>query len=82
MEPFRLDVRPFFERGEEPFDAITAAVTSLDHDHDRELLLINSFEPTPLLAVMKQKGFLHTSTHVGPGEWRVLFKRIDDRKSD
>lgn len=77
MEPLRLDVRPFHERGEEPFNAIMA-VNSLEPE--RELLLINSFEPTPLLAVMKKRGFEYTSEHVGADEWQVLFSRIDDRK--
>jgi uncharacterized protein (DUF2249 family) len=68
-----LDVRPYHVRHEEPFDAIMSAVASLADGQD--LILINSFEPTPLLAVMRKRGFASTCTEVGPDEWHVLFTR-------
>jgi len=71
-----LDVRPFHERGEEPFDAIMAAVAGLPPD--RSLLLINSFEPVPLFRVMESRGFEHACTQVGPEEYHVRFTRKDD----
>lgn len=69
----RLDVRPFHERGEEPFNAIMSAVDGLK-ERD-QFLLINSFEPKPLYAVMRKRGFSHTAVKLGENEWRILFKR-------
>ena len=69
----RLDVRPYHERGEEPFDAIMSAVEGLK-DRD-QFLLINSFEPKPLYAVMRKRGFSQTAVKIGENEWRVLIKR-------
>ncbi|HVA36485.1 MAG TPA: DUF2249 domain-containing protein [Candidatus Dormibacteraeota bacterium] len=71
MEPRVLDVRPFHERGEEPYHAIMEAVGSLEPG--RALLLINSFEPTPLYRVMDRRGFDHRCTPVGDGEFHILF---------
>ena len=73
MRTIELDVRPFHERGEEPFEAIMAAVTELKENE--QFLLVNSFEPKPLYAVMNKHGFDHTAMDMGNGEWRVLFKR-------
>lgn len=68
-----LDVRPFHERGEEPFAAIMAAFEGL-HD-DEALLLINSFEPVPLYAVMQRRGYHHQTANPSSDEWHVLFVR-------
>lgn len=73
MRTVQFDVRPYHARGEEPFDAIMAIVENLQRDE--QLLLINSFEPKPLYAVMNKYGFDHTTRDMGDGEWRVLFKR-------
>lgn len=67
----RLDVRPFHERGEEPFAAIMAAVDALESG--QPLLLVNSFEPKPLFAVMKRRGYAHRAEQVSEEEWHVLF---------
>jgi len=69
----RLDVRPYHERGEEPFEAIMAAVDALK-ERD-QFLLVNSFEPKPLYAVLRKRGFSYTAAKVGENEWRVLFTR-------
>ncbi|MHB8146437.1 MAG: DUF2249 domain-containing protein [Vulcanimicrobiaceae bacterium] len=73
MRTIELDVRPFHERGEEPFEAIMAVVRELKESE--QFLLVNSFEPKPLYAVMQRQGFEHTTVDMGNGEWRVLFKR-------
>lgn len=73
MEPVLLDVRPFHDRGEEPFSAIMSAVEELPAD--RALLLINSFEPTPLFSVMRRKGFSAACEQVGPEEYHIVFRR-------
>ncbi len=68
-----LDVRPFHERGEEPFHAIMEAVAGLGPADT--LVLVNSFEPLPLYGVMARLGFTHRTEHKGPGEWRITFRR-------
>lgn len=73
METLRLDVRPFHERGEEPFEAIMNAVESLKPD--QEFLLINSFEPTPLYRVMDKRGFTHQTSELSSQEWHITFRR-------
>ena len=71
MQPCVLDVRPFHERKEEPFDAIMAAVSGLAPA--QALLLVNSFEPTPLIRVLDKRGFDCSCNEVALGEWHVLF---------
>lgn len=71
IEPLTLDARPFHERHEEPFDAIMAAVDSLEPR--QSFLLINSFEPVPLIKLLRRRGFEVSAAEVAPGEWRVLF---------
>jgi uncharacterized protein (DUF2249 family) len=68
----QFDVPPY-ERGEEPFCAIMAAMNSLQRDE--QLLLLNCFEPKPLYAVIKKYGFDHTTMEMGNDAWCVLFKR-------
>ena len=70
-EPAVLDVRPYHERGEEPFQAIMETVYGLEDG--QEFLLINSFDPKPLIRVMHKRGFDATSCEVAPQEWHVLF---------
>jgi regulator of cell morphogenesis and NO signaling len=66
-----LDVRPYQRRNEEPFDVIMKAVDALVPG--QSLLLINTFEPTPLFRVMEKRGFTHTSTCIAPEEYRIVF---------
>ena len=68
-----LDVRPFHERGEEPFTAIMDAVDGLTEY--QSLLLINTFEPVPLYHVMQRRGFAHRCDAQAPDEYHVLFFR-------
>lgn len=68
-----LDVRPFHERGEEPFHAIMRAVGSLGPED--AFVLINSFEPVPLYGVMARLGFSHQAEQVAPGVWRITFRK-------
>lgn len=66
-----FDVRPFHERKEEPFDAIMEIVYGLEAD--QTLLLINSFDPKPLVRVMDKRGYDAESREVSPDEWHVSF---------
>ncbi|HEY8342372.1 MAG TPA: DUF2249 domain-containing protein [Calditerricola sp.] len=66
-----LDVRPQLARGEEPFDLIMKTVKSLAKEDT--LILHAPFKPTPLIGVMKWKGFTHRAEQVGPKHWVVTF---------
>ncbi|HEY8282874.1 MAG TPA: DUF2249 domain-containing protein [Chloroflexota bacterium] len=68
-----VDVREDQRRHKEPFDRIMAAVKGLGADE--ELLVINTFEPTPLYTVLGRQGFAHAATQIGPDEWHVRFRR-------
>lgn len=50
-----LDVRPILDSGVDPFEAIMAKLKTLD-DSDT-LKIINTFEPIPLLNILKKKGY-------------------------
>lgn len=53
----------------EPFSDIMAAVDELPETET--LVLINSFEPEPLYAVLERRGFSHEAEQVAENEWRV-----------
>jgi len=53
----------------EPFGEITDALADLDDGET--LVLVNSFEPEPLYAVLDERGFEHDTDRVAPDEWRV-----------
>lgn len=59
----------------EPFSDIMTALEDLD-DED-SLVLVNSFEPTPLYGVLEREGFTHDSEQVGSEEWRIRIEPAD-----
>lgn len=61
-----LDVR---EVDGEPFHDIMAALGELGAGET--LLLVNSFEPEPLYAVIEQQGFTYDTTRVADDEWHI-----------
>lgn len=50
-----LDVRPILAKGVDPFEAIMAELKKMNDD--QTLLVINTFEPVPLLNILKNKGY-------------------------
>lgn len=50
-----LDVRPILEGGVDPFEAIMGKLKQMSDD--QTLLIINTFEPVPLLNILKNKGY-------------------------
>ncbi|WP_135829801.1 DUF2249 domain-containing protein [Halorussus halobius] len=52
-----------------PFDQIVDALGDLGDDDT--LVLVNSFEPEPLYAVLDDRGFDHDAEQVADDEWRV-----------
>ncbi|USZ67231.1 DUF2249 domain-containing protein [Halorussus salilacus] len=68
--PRTLDVR---ERDGEPFSDIVSALGDLGDDDT--LVLVNSFEPEPLYAVLDRRGFDHETERVTDDEWRAEITR-------
>ena len=52
-----MDVRPILEGGVDPFEAIMAKLKTMNDDET--LLIINTFEPIPLLNLLKKKGYVY-----------------------
>lgn len=71
--PFHdLDMRPLLRNGGEPFGAIMQAVARLEPGTG--LRLLATFKPTPLFAVMAERGFAAEASEIGGGDWQVLFR--------
>jgi uncharacterized protein (DUF2249 family) len=70
-----LDVRPILRAGGEPFSDIMAAVDSIAPGQG--IRLFAPFKPVPLFGVMAGKGFDHSETDIGGGEWQVLFTPME-----
>ncbi len=52
-----MDVRPILDGGVDPFEAIMAKLKTLNDSET--LLIINTFEPIPLLNLLKKKGYVY-----------------------
>ena len=68
-----VDARPIIAAGGEPFDAIMAAVSTLDEGE--ELVVLTPFEPVPLEGVLSSQGFTYEAVELGAGDWQVTFRR-------
>ncbi len=75
IEYIDVDVRPILRTGGEPFSVIMAALDGLEPGQGMRLYA--TFKPIPLLGVMADKGFAHSETALGGGEWEVLFTPAD-----
>lgn len=69
--PLTLDVRAELRGGGEPLPQILKAVQQLQPG--QALRLLATFEPIPLYAVLRRKGFSHVASRHGEGDWEVLF---------
>lgn len=67
-----LDVRQI--EGE-PFGDIMAALDDLSADES--LLLVNSFEPEPLYAVLTDRGYTYETEQVDTDEWHVEIRHAE-----
>lgn len=71
-----VDVRDDILHGQEPFDRIMRAVSSLADGE--ELVIVNVFEPVPLYGVLGQQGFSHETVRTPEGDWCVTFRRAGE----
>jgi uncharacterized protein (DUF2249 family) len=68
-----FDARPFQREGREPFPYIVRAMEQLQPG--QAFLLINTFDPRPLEAVLEARGFMHHVRQIGPEHFEVRFVR-------
>jgi len=70
-----LDVRPILEGGTDPFEAIMAKLKTMDESHT--LLIINTFEPIPLLNILKKKGYAYETERPENGVVHTYLEKFD-----
>ncbi len=68
-----LDVREELRRGGRPMGRILKAARGLPRGQD--LVVLATFEPVPLYAVMRLRGFRHEARRLPEGDWEVRFHR-------
>jgi len=75
-----LDVRPILETGVDPFNVIMDALKTMK---DNETLkIINTFEPIPLLNILKRKGYEYETKRPEDGVVHTFLKRVSDAKTE
>ncbi|MES2395524.1 MAG: DUF2249 domain-containing protein [Bacteroidota bacterium] len=75
-----LDVRADLASGKDPFQGIMDTLPSLSQDNF--LLIINTFEPLPLINVLKRKGFEYYTEEFQIDIFHTYFKNTTDKKND
>jgi uncharacterized protein (DUF2249 family) len=68
-----LDVRATIAKGDDPFLQIMEAVNKLSPE--QVLCIVNTFEPIPLIAIVRPKGFEYYTETLGPNLVKTYFKR-------
>jgi uncharacterized protein (DUF2249 family) len=71
MAIVELDVRPHLRKKLEPFQIIMEAVKDLGPDDT--FVLHATFKPTPLLGLLKTKGFANKAEQLDKDHWQVTF---------
>lgn len=67
----KFDVRPILEAGSDPLNAILAEVNKLKKGEP--ICIVNSFEPVPLMRLLKKKGFDSCVVYAAPSEVHTYF---------
>ena len=75
-----LDVREGLASGIDPFQRIMDTLSFMLQDNF--LLIINTFEPVPLIKILKGKGFEHFTEEFTNGIIHTYFKNTSDNKID
>lgn len=72
-----LDVREDLRLKKEPFDKIMGAVKQLKEGQD--FILHAPFNPIPLHAVLKRKGFTHEAEKIERKHWKVIYRKKENK---
>lgn len=75
-----LDVRADLASGKDPFQRIMDTLASLSQDNF--LLIINTFEPAPLINVLKRKGFEYYTEELQKDIFHTYFKNTTGKKTE
>lgn len=78
MEPLVFDARPYQHEGREPFAYIMKALEGLEEG--QSFVLINTFDPRPLKAVLEARGFNFTVETIGPEHVVVTFSQTPEAR--
>lgn len=76
LEKVILDVRPILNSGEDPFNKIIAKLKTMNDQQG--LLIINTFEPIPLLNILKDKGYSYETTRPTEQEVHTLLYKTSE----
>jgi len=71
-----LDVRPILDGGTDPFNAIMETLKTLKPEET--LRIINTFEPIPLLNILKSKGYEYESERPEDGIVHTYLHKVGD----
>lgn len=71
----RFDVREILAKGSDPLKAIQQKVKSISSG--QVLVIINSFEPTPLIKLLEKQGFTSYVNHVDTDTIETFFYKIN-----
>lgn len=74
-----LDVRPILEGGADPFQTIMGALKTLPGGQALEV--VNSFEPTPLIKILRKKGY-GSFTRAEGGAVHTFFLKVAEAQED
>ena len=74
-----FDVRPIIEGGQDPFKEIMEKIKDIQQNETLEI--INSFEPIPLINILKSKGFECETEHK-EGAVYTYFKKLEESKDE
>src|SRR5688572_1188934 len=78
--PLELDVRPLVAGGRPSLPAILDAVNRLAPG--QSLRLIAPFEPAPLYALLRQRGFVADPQSNADGSWEITFRPSSPEPND
>lgn len=70
-----MDVRPTLAKGVDPFEAIMAKLKTMNDDET--LMIINTFEPIPLLNILKKKGYSYETVRPENGVVHTYLEKAD-----
>lgn len=77
LEKIELDVRPILESGVDPFKQIMSKLKTLNDS--QALVIINKFEPIPLLNILKEKGYHYSTTRNSNDEVHTCIYKTGER---
>ncbi len=75
-----LDVRDDLAKGIDPFNQIMKTIK--DFKEGDILKIVNTFEPSPIINVLKQKGFIARVEHISDNEIHTYLQKAAEDKSE